>query len=88
MQAFLRQALRDGFFHADMHQGNFFVDEAGDIVAIDFGIMGRLGKPERRYLAEILYGFIRRDYRPHRRGAFHRRLCADRPMRWRISPRR
>jgi len=63
MQAFLRQALRDGFFHADMHQGNFFVDAAGDIVAIDFGIMGRLGKPERRYLAEILYGFIRRDYR-------------------------
>ena len=62
MQAFLRQALRDGFFHADMHQGNFFVDEAGDIVAIDFGIMGRLGRPERRYLAEILYGFIRRDY--------------------------
>jgi ubiquinone biosynthesis protein len=63
MQAFLRQALRDGFFHADMHQGNFFVDEAGDIVAIDFGIMGRLGKAERRYLAEILYGFIKRDYR-------------------------
>lgn len=63
MQAFLRQALRDGFFHADMHQGNFFVDVAGDIVAIDFGITGRLGKPERRFLAEILYGFIRRDYR-------------------------
>jgi ubiquinone biosynthesis protein len=63
MQAFLRQALRDGFFHADMHQGNFFVDKAGDIVAIDFGIMGRLGRPERRFLAEILYGFIRRDYR-------------------------
>src|SRR6185295_13621968 len=63
MQAFLRQALRDGFFHADMHQGNFFVDAGGDIVAIDFGIMGRLGKSERRFLAEILYGFIRRDYR-------------------------
>src|SRR6185295_4570780 len=63
MQAFLRHALRDGFFHADMHQGNLFVDAAGDIVAVDFGIMGRLGKPERRFLAEILYGFIRRDYR-------------------------
>ena len=63
MQAFLRQALRDGFFHADMHQGNFFVDAAGNIVAIDFGIMGRLGRKERRFLAEILYGFIRRDYR-------------------------
>ena len=45
-----------------MHQGNFFVDEAGRIVAVDFGIMGRLGRKERRFLAEILYGFIRRDY--------------------------
>jgi ubiquinone biosynthesis protein len=63
MQAFLRHAVRDGFFHADMHQGNLFVDEAGDIVAVDFGIMGRLGRAERRFLAEILYGFIRRDYR-------------------------
>jgi ubiquinone biosynthesis protein len=63
MQAFLRQALRDGFFHADMHQGNFFVDATGTIVAIDFGIMGRLGRAEQRFLAEILYGFIRRDYR-------------------------
>ena len=63
MQAFLRHALRDGFFHADMHQGNLFVDEAGDIVAVDFGIMGRLGRAEQRFLAEILFGFIRRDYR-------------------------
>jgi ubiquinone biosynthesis protein len=63
IQSFLRHALRDGFFHADMHQGNLFVDAAGDIVAVDFGIMGRLGRAERRFLAEILYGFIRRDYR-------------------------
>jgi ubiquinone biosynthesis protein len=62
IQTFLRTALRDGFFHADMHQGNFFVDEAGRIVAVDFGIMGRLGRKERRFLAEILYGFIRREY--------------------------
>src|SRR5271165_2503034 len=62
IQTFLRHALRDGFFHADMHQGNFFVDESGRIVAVDFGIMGRLGRKERRFLAEILYGFIRRDY--------------------------
>ncbi|WEK51258.1 MAG: 2-polyprenylphenol 6-hydroxylase [Candidatus Kaistia colombiensis] len=62
MQAFLRHAMRDGFFHADMHQGNLFVDAAGDVVAVDFGIMGRLGQAERRFLAEILYGFIRRDY--------------------------
>ncbi len=45
-----------------MHQGNFFVDDNGRIVAVDFGIMGRLGRKERRFLAEILYGFIRRDY--------------------------
>src|ERR1700686_2868550 len=63
VQTFLRNALRDGFFHADMHQGNFFVDDQGRIVAVDFGIMGRLGRKERRFLAEILYGFIRRDYR-------------------------
>jgi ubiquinone biosynthesis protein len=63
MQAFLRHALRDGFFHADMHQGNLFVEASGTIVAVDFGIMGRLGKDERRFLAEILFGFIRRDYR-------------------------
>ena len=62
VQSFLRHALRDGFFHADMHQGNFFVDDQGRIVAIDFGIMGRLGRKERRFLAEVLYGFIRRDY--------------------------
>jgi ubiquinone biosynthesis protein len=63
IQAFLRQALRDGFFHADMHQGNLFVDASGTLVAVDFGIMGRLGVKERRFLAEILWGFIRRDYR-------------------------
>lgn len=63
IQSFLRHAMRDGFFHADMHQGNIFVDPAGTIVAVDFGIMGRLGVKERRFLAEILYGFIRRDYR-------------------------
>lgn len=63
MQSFLRHALRDGFFHADMHQGNLFVDSEGRLVAVDCGIMGRLGLNERRVLAEILYGFIKRDYR-------------------------
>jgi ubiquinone biosynthesis protein len=62
MQAFLRHAMRDGFFHADMHPGNLFVDAQGNIVAVDFGIMGRLGLKERRFLAEILHGFINRDY--------------------------
>ena len=62
IQSFLRHTLRDGFFHADMHPGNLFVDPQGTIVAVDMGIVGRLGKKERRFLAEILYGFITRDY--------------------------
>ena len=59
---FLKQAVRDGFFHGDMHQGNLFVDKKGNIVPVDFGIMGRLDKNNRKFLAEILYGFIQRDY--------------------------
>jgi len=62
LQSFLRQAIRDGFFHADMHPGNLFVDGQGKLVAIDAGIMGRIGFREQRFLAEILLGFIRRDY--------------------------
>ena len=62
IQHFLRQAVRDGFFHADMHEGNLFVDQDGNIVPVDFGIMGRLDKHNKKYLAEILYGFIKRDY--------------------------
>jgi ubiquinone biosynthesis protein len=69
IQTFLRQALRDGFFHADMHPGNLFVDESGHLIAVDFGIMGRLGLKERRFLAEILMGFITRDY--HRVAEVH-----------------
>ncbi|MGH1352372.1 MAG: 2-polyprenylphenol 6-hydroxylase [Methyloligellaceae bacterium] len=62
IQSFLRHAMRDGFFHADMHQGNLFVDHDGVLVAVDFGIMGRIGPKEQLFLAEILYGFITRDY--------------------------
>ena len=63
IQHFLRHAVRDGFFHADMHQGNLFIDDNGRIIPIDFGIMGRMDKLNRRYLAEILYGFVQRDYK-------------------------
>ena len=62
IQHFLKQAVRDGFFHGDMHQGNLFVDSKGNIIPVDFGIMGRLDKNNRKFLAEILYGFIQRDY--------------------------
>ena len=63
IQHFLRHAVRDGFFHADMHQGNIFIDNNGEIAPIDFGIMGRLDKLSKRFLAEILFGFIQRDYK-------------------------
>jgi ubiquinone biosynthesis protein len=69
LRTFLRHAMRDGFFHADMHQGNLFVDDKGVVVAVDFGIMGRLGLAERRFLAEILHGLITRDY--YRAAAIH-----------------
>ena len=63
LQLFLQHALRDGYFHADMHQGNLKVAANGNIVAYDFGIMGRLDEYTRRVYAEILFGFIRRDYK-------------------------
>jgi ubiquinone biosynthesis protein len=63
LRLFLLHALRDGYFHADMHQGNLKIAPNGDIVALDFGIMGRLDDYTRRVYAEILMGFIRKDYR-------------------------
>lgn len=60
---FLRQAISEGFFHADMHQGNLFVKADGTIVAIDFGIMGRINRQARLWLAEILYGLTTGNYR-------------------------
>ena len=62
LQLFLSHALRDGFFHADMHQGNLKVAPNGDVVAYDFGIMGQIDEYTRRVYAEILMGFISRDY--------------------------
>ncbi len=63
LQLFLGHALRDGYFHGDMHQGNLKVAENGDILAYDFGIMGRIDAYTRRVYAEILFGFIRKDYK-------------------------
>lgn len=60
---FLAAALDHGMFHADMHEGNLILDPAGDLWALDFGIMGRLSEDEQRYLAEILFSFLKRDYR-------------------------
>lgn len=63
LQLFLSHALRDGFFHGDMHQGNLKIGRDGAIIAFDFGIMGRIDAYTRRVYAEILFGFIRKDYR-------------------------
>ncbi len=63
LELFLSHALRDGYFHADMHQGNLKVAPNGDLVALDFGIMGHIDDYTRRVYAEILFGFIRKDYR-------------------------
>jgi len=63
LQMFLNHALRDGFFHGDMHQGNLKVAPNGDLIAFDFGIMGRIDEYTRRVYAEILFGFIRKDYK-------------------------
>ncbi|WP_419319286.1 2-polyprenylphenol 6-hydroxylase [Caulobacter sp. ErkDOM-E] len=61
-RGFLAQALDHGLFHADLHEGNLFVAAPAKVVAVDYGIIGRLGPGERKYLAEILYGFLNRDY--------------------------
>ena len=61
--SFLSQAISAGFFHADMHQGNLFIEDDGTIVAIDFGIMGRIDRRARQWLAEILYGLTTGNYK-------------------------
>ncbi len=63
IRAFLSQALDHGVFHADLHEGNLFINAPAQLTAIDFGIIGRLRPQERRYLAEMLWGFLRRDYK-------------------------
>ncbi|MQX38016.1 2-polyprenylphenol 6-hydroxylase [Roseospira navarrensis] len=61
--AFFNMVFRDGFFHADLHPGNMFVEPNGTVVAVDFGIMGRIDRPTRRYLGEMLLGFLNGEYR-------------------------
>ncbi len=60
---FFNQAYRDGFFHADLHPGNIFVDENGDIVLVDFGIMGTMNEKDKTFIAKVIYAFIQKDYR-------------------------
>ncbi|MGI3164049.1 2-polyprenylphenol 6-hydroxylase [Pseudooceanicola sp. 200-1SW] len=69
LSLFLKHALRDGYFHGDMHHGNLKVAADGTLLAYDFGIMGHIDEYTRRVYAEILYGFIKRDY--HRVARVH-----------------
>lgn len=69
VRVFLQQAIIDGYFHADFHHGNLLLDDQGRLAAVDFGIMGRLDRIGRRYLAEILYGLLTRNY--HRVAEIH-----------------
>jgi ubiquinone biosynthesis protein len=62
-EAFFKMVFRDGFFHADMHPGNLFLTKDGVIVAMDFGIMGRVDPETQLTLGEMLLGFLTRDYR-------------------------
>ncbi|MEZ5878332.1 MAG: AarF/UbiB family protein [Tepidamorphaceae bacterium] len=80
IQSFLRHAMRDGFFHADMHPGNLFVEPDGTLVAVDFGIMGRLGPKERHFLARNSLGLHQAGLPAHGGGAFHGGLCAAHPQ--------
>ena len=61
-QGFLTHAIEYGVFHADMHEGNLIITPEGKVALVDFGIIGRIGMVERRFLAEILWGFLKRDY--------------------------
>lgn len=62
-EVFFRMVFHHGFFHADMHPGNLFVADDGTIIAMDFGIMGRIDPATRRHLGEMLLGFLTRDYK-------------------------
>jgi ubiquinone biosynthesis protein len=62
-EAFFNQVFRDGFFHADLHPGNMFVEADGSVAVVDFGIMGRLDHDTRFFLADMLIGFLTGDYR-------------------------
>ncbi len=61
-ESFFKQIFRDGFFHADMHPGNVFIGKRGEIIVVDFGIMGRVKKEARLFLAQTLLAFLKRDY--------------------------
>ena len=83
---FFFQIFRDGFFHADLHPGNLLVDKEGTVHAVDFGIMGRVDRPTRRYLADMLHSFLVRDYRRVAEIHVSAGLVPGRPVGIRLRP--
>ncbi|MBI5969748.1 MAG: 2-polyprenylphenol 6-hydroxylase [Deltaproteobacteria bacterium] len=72
VELFFKQVFEFGVFHADLHPGNIFVRDDGVIIYLDFGIVGRLDRPMRKYLANMLYYFVRQDY--FRMAVLHREM--------------
>ena len=59
--AVLRMILREGFFHADPHDGNLLYLPDNRIAFIDFGMVGRLSEARRNQLVDLLYAIVERD---------------------------
>jgi len=60
-QAYLKQIFRDGFFHGDPHPGNLLVTDDGDLVFLDFGMVGILRPEKRHAYTSILYSIVSGD---------------------------
>lgn len=62
IRLFTHTLLADGFFHADLHGGNFLVLKDRRLGIIDFGLMGTLSKKNRANLIGILYAVLTHNY--------------------------
>jgi len=61
IEAYLKQVLEDGFFHADPHPGNLFVSPGPLITFIDFGMVGEITPPMREAFRDVVIGVAQRD---------------------------
>ena len=59
---FFQAVFDDGFFHGDQHAGNMFIDARGEVVFVDFGIVGRLDWKGRIFLADLMSHLLDGDY--------------------------
>ncbi|MFB0835960.1 ABC1 kinase family protein [Arthrobacter halodurans] len=72
-EALLKMVFEDGFFHADPHPGNFFVEAGGSLGVIDFGMVGHIDEEFRAQLVRALVAVVERDER--RLAASLARMC-------------